>query len=375
MAQYSLVDNIDAQAEWQWIDDHRHKGIWKFSRWLPIQRENDPLLTGNTPLVSAPRLAEYLEVRRVSLKIEAAAPSGSFKDRVVALAAARAHQLGHTHLLCASTGNLAGAVAARAAAEGWKATVAVPKATEYGKWAQADALGAQVLLMPSSYDRVNALIQMVGDECDIPTVNASLRPWYGEGSKTLAWEILTDTHHDEDYPDHIITPIASGSLYSQIARACFIWKEGGMIEKSPRVHGAQASGCAPLTDAWRAGEQQVRRVRANTLAASLAIGIPTDGHLALKWANQCEGTFHTVDEDALVEHGERFASLSGILTEPAGWVAFGGAIQAAQEKIFEPNDHVTIVISGSGLKTVGVHGQQRSLEISADFDVLLNEVQ
>ena len=259
-------------------------GIWRYADFLPFSgRPASAIEPGLTPLVRADRLAKQLGVGEVWVKNDAANPTHSFKDRVVAVALAKALELGFDTVACASTGNLANAVAAHAAAAGVDSYVFVPSNLEEQKLLATDVYGTTLVGVDGNYDDVNRLCTELAAERGWAFVNVNLRPYYAEGSKTLAYETVEQLGWR--LPDKIVCPIASGSLFTKIGRGFDEWRELGLVEGDlPVFHGAQAAGCGPVATAFADGQEVCRPCRPDTIAKSLAIGNPADGPYALDLA-------------------------------------------------------------------------------------------
>jgi threonine synthase len=334
----------------------RPTSIWRYAELLPVDRPGDRgLAVGCSPLVPAPRLAERLGLRSVWVKDDSRNPTLSFKDRVVAVAALRALDFGFHTLACASTGNLAASVAATAAALGLRAVVLVPADLEPAKIGQAAALGATVVRVDGAYDEVNRLCLELTDELDgWAVVNVNLRPFYAEGSKTIAFEIAEQLGWRA--PDAVVAPIASGSMYTKIARGFDELVEVGLIERrATRFIGGQAAGCGPVAAAFSAGADVIEPVaRPDTIVKSLAIGTPADGVASLELARGSGGSIEGVDDEAVVAAVRLLAETEGILTETAGGVTLAALQRAAERGVIGPDEEVVLVISGNGLKTLDV---------------------
>src|SRR5213080_4700951 len=260
--------------------------IWRYADFLPFERPpRTALAAGITPLVRADRLAERLGLREVWVKNDAANPTHSFKDRVVNVAVAKAKELGYEVVACASTGNLANAVAAHAAAAGLDSYVFVPADLEEQKILATGVYGTRLVAVDGNYDDVNRLCTELSSEHPWAFVNVNLRPYYAEGSKTLGFEIAEQLGFE--LPDRVVVPVASGSLFTRIASGFEEWLELGLVDGSPPVfNGAQAEGCSPVARAFEAGKQVCRPERPDTIAKSLAIGDPADGPYALELARR-----------------------------------------------------------------------------------------
>src|SRR5829696_4922401 len=274
---------------------------------------------GCTPLVRAPRLAEALGLRDVWVKNDAANPTHSFKDRVVSVALAKAQELGFETVACASTGNLANAVAAHAAAAGLESYVLIPADLEEQKILATGVYGTKLVTVRGNYDDVNRLCTELSGDREWAFVNVNLRPYYSQGSKTIAFEIAEQLGFE--LPGHVVAPIASGSLFTKIARGFQEWIDVGLVSGAlPVFHGAQAEGCSPVAQAFEAGKDFCRPVKPDTIAKSLAIGNPADGPYALDLARRSEGSIDSVTDDEIRAGIRLLAQTTGIFTETAGGV-------------------------------------------------------
>ena len=329
----------------------RPAGVWRYRELLPVGVPARSLAVGGTPLVEASRLGDALGVDRLLVKDDTRNPTLSFKDRAVAIATAKALELGLDALACASTGNLAGATAAAAAAAGLPAYVFVPADLEPAKIEHALAYGATVVPIDGTYDDVNRLCLEVADELGWGTVNVNLRPYYAEGSKTLAYEIAEALGWR--LPDVIVAPIASGAMLTRVARAFEELVELGWVEAKPiRFVGGQAAGCAPVATAWAGGGDTVSPVRTpDTIVRSLAIGNPADGVHALELARRTQGSIEAIDDATTDEAIRRAARLEGIYTETAGGVTIAAVEAARKRGVIRPGDEVVTLLTGNGLKT------------------------
>ena len=330
----------------------RAPGIWRYVELLPV--ETPPtrgLAVGSTPLTAADRLAPVLGLDRLWIKDDTRNPSLSFKDRAVAVAAARAVEFGVEALACASTGNLAGATAAAAAALGLPAYVFIPADLEPAKVDHALAYGATVVPIEGTYDDVNRLCLEVADETGWGFVNINLRPFYAEGSKTLAYEIAESLGWRS--PDVVVGPVASGAMFTRVARGFEELVELGLIDRRPiRFVGGQAAGCAPVATAWAAGTDVIEPVRnPDTIVRSLAIGNPADGRYAVELANASSGSIEAIDDTVTAEAIRDVARLEGIYPETAGGVTLAAAAAARRRGVIRPGDEVVALLTGNGLKT------------------------
>jgi threonine synthase len=350
------------------------RSIWRYAPLLPVDPPAEQRLApGLTPLVGAPRLAEVLGLGELYLKLDTANPTHSFKDRVVAVAAAKAHELGLTTLACSSTGNLANAVAARAAAEGLEAAVFCPADLEPEKLTATAVYGATLYAVNGSYDDCSRLTIELSFELPWAFVNVGLRSYYAEGSKTLAYEIAEQLGWET--PDVVVSPIASGSLYSKLNQGFSELLELGLVEGGvPRLVGGQAAGCSPVATAF-AEETAVRPVRPATVARSLAIGSPADGDLAVATARATGGAIHAVAEEAVGEGMSLLAETTGVFGETATGVTLGALREAVAAGEVGAEDRIVLLVTGDGLKTPGpVADRLRPVAIEADADVLLERL-
>src|SRR3954471_23811387 len=345
------------------------QNLWRYSDFLPFERAPKyPLPAGCTPLVRAPRLAEALGLRDVWVKNDAANPTHSFKDRVVSVALAKAIELGFTTVACASTGNLANAVAAHAAAAGLESYVFIPADLEEQKILATGVYGTNLVTVRGNYDDVNRLCTELAAERDWGFVNVNVRPYYAEGSKTLGFEIAEALGFE--LPDRVVAPVASGSLFTKIARGFDEWREVGLIEgESPTMNGAQAEGGSPVAQGFDAGWDVCKPVKPNTIAKSLAIGNPADGPYAVELARRSGGSVDSVSDEEVKRGIRLLAQTTGIFTETAGGVTTATLAKLAARGDIDPGERVVLVITGEGLKTLdAVRGTFETHEIDADVD-------
>jgi len=350
--------------------------IWRYADFLPFeQRPQTALAAGVTPLVKADRLAQKLGLREVWVKNDAANPTHSFKDRVVTVALAKARELGFQVVACASTGNLANSVAAHAAAAGLESYVFIPSDLEEQKVLATGVYGTKLVAVRGNYDDVNRLCTELSGERDWAFVNVNLRPYYAEGSKTLAFEIAEQLGFE--LPDRLVAPVASGSLFTKIARGFEEWLEVGLLEgELPTFNGAQASGCSPVAQAFEAGHDVCKPVRPETIAKSLAIGNPADGPYALDLARRSGGSVDSVTDDEIRDGIRLLAETTGIFTETAGGVTTATLAKLAREGRIGGDERVVIVITGEGLKTLdAVRGTFETHEIAPSFDEFVENVE
>ena len=346
--------------------------LWRYVDFLPVGPPPVGLPVGLSPLIRADNLARELGLEcELYVKTETSNPTHSFKDRVVAIAAAKAVELGFEALACASTGNLAGATAAAAAALGLPSYIFVPDDLEREKIVAAAAYGATVFAVDGSYDDVNRLCSELAYERPWAFVNVNMRAYYSEGSKTIALE--TAEQLGWRAPDRVIAPIASGSLYTKILAGFEQGRAAGLIApgEAPVMHGAQGLGCSPVATAFAAGSDDVIPVRPSGIAKSLAIGNPADGVFALDVARSTGGTIEAADDDEIVAGIRLLASTTGIFTETAGGVTVAVLKKLAESGQIDAGETVVAYITGDGLKTIdAVAPELSTVEIPADIDAV-----
>ena len=334
----------------------REPTIWRWAELLPVSTlPSGGLHVGQSPLLDAPRLAARLGLDKVWIKDDSRNPTLSFKDRVVGVAAARAAEWGFHTLACASTGNLAPAVAAAAAARGLRAVVFVPADLEPAKVAQARAFGATVVRVDGPYDDVNRLCLELTDELEgWAVLNVNLRPYYAVGSKTIAFEIAQQLGWRA--PDALVAPLASGSMYTKLARGFRELETVGLLDESHvRYFGGQANGCSPIATAYEAGADRVRPVeKPDTIVRSLAIGSPADGGYAIDQARGSDGAILGVSDAETIAAIRLLAETEGIFTETAGGVTLASLKRAVDEGRLRHDEETVVVITGNGLKTLDV---------------------
>ena len=329
------------------------QGIWRYSDFLPFKgHASDPLEPGFTPLLRADRLAERLGTEaEIYVKNDAANPTHSFKDRVVAVAVAKAIELGFKTVACASTGNLANAVAAHAAAAGLDSYVFVPANLEEQKLLATGVYGTNLVGVRGNYDDVNRLCTQLAEERPWAFVNVNLRPYYAEGSKTLAYETVEQLGWE--LPDRVVSPIASGSLFTKLGRGFQEWLDLGLVAgEQPIFNGAQAEGCSPVATAFAEGWEVCKPQRPETIAKSLAIGDPADGPYAVEHARRTGGGVDSVTDQEIREGIKLLAETTGIFTETAGGVTVGVLRKLAERGELAAGERVVVYITGEGLKTL-----------------------
>ena len=345
--------------------------LWRYAPLLPVEPPAEQRLpAGWTPLVRAPRLAEALGLGELWLKLDTANPTHSFKDRVVAVATAKAVEFGRTTIACSSTGNLANAVAARAAAEGLDAVVLCPADLEPEKLIATAIYGARIFAVDGNYDDCSRLTIELSFELDWAFVNVDLRSYYAEGSKTLGFEIAEQLGWT--FPDAVVAPIASGAMFSKVHQGFSELRELGLVDgEQPRLIGAQAEGCSPVALAFAEGTK-VAPVRPSTIARSLAIGNPADGELAVATAVASGGSIVAVDEDEIVENIALLAETTGVFGETAPGVTLGALREAVRRGELGADDRVVLLVTGDGLKTPGlVADRVEPTFVAPDADLIL----
>jgi threonine synthase len=351
------------------------QGIWRYADFLPFGgRPGDPLEPGLTPLLRADRLAERLGLdAELWVKNDAANPTHSFKDRVVAVAVAKARELGFDTVACASTGNLANAVAAHAAAAGLESYVLVPANLEEQKLLATGIYGTNLVGVRGNYDDVNRLCTQLAETRPWAFVNVNLRPYYAEGSKTLAYE--TAEQLGWELPDRVVCPIASGSLFTKVGRGFQEWLDLGLVEGGqPVFNGAQALGCSPVATAFAEGWDICKPQKPDTIAKSLAIGDPADGPYALEQARSTGGAIDSVTDEEIRAGIRLLAETTGVFTETAGGVTVGVLAKLAERGDIGAGERVVLYITGEGLKTLDATRDSFHMhEIDPDLDSFESE--
>jgi threonine synthase len=327
--------------------------LWRYADLLPVAPATAvDLGTGFTPLVRADRLAAELGLNEVWVKNDTRNPTNSFKDRVVSIALSKALEFGFKVAACASTGNLANSVAAHAAHAGLRSYVFIPSNLEQGKVVTTAVYGGNLVAINGNYDDVNRLCAELAGVYQWAFVNVNMRPYYAEGSKTLAFE--TAEQLEWQTPDHVVVPAASGSLLTKIHKGFQELYEVGLLHDEPtvRVSGAQALGCSPIARAWLDESDTIRPVKPDTIAKSLAIGNPADGYFALDVVRTTEGGFAAVTDREIVEGMQLLARTEGIFAETAGGVTVATLKKLAADGVIRADERVVVYITGHGLKTL-----------------------
>jgi threonine synthase len=345
----------------------RPRDLWRYRELLPI--DGDPTVgrgTGFTPLLAAPRLGERLGIRDLWLKYDAAChPTLSFKDRLVAIALTKAKEFGMDTVGCASTGNLANAVAAGAAASGLKAVILVPEDLETAKITGTAVFAPTLVGVRGNYDRVNRLCAQIADQHGWGFVNVNLRTYYGEGSKTVGYELAEQMGWS--LPGHVVSPMAGGSLISKVDKAFGELITLGLVNDTPySVHGAQPAGCNPIVGAWKEKLEVLKPVKPATIVRSLAIGDPADGPAALAAIRRTGGRAEDPTDPEVLEGIKLLAETEGLFAETAGGTVVSAARRLAQDGAFADGRPVVLLITGHGLKTV------ESLMEARPFDIVID---
>ena len=342
----------------------RPPNLWRYAELLPLPPDFQPSLpVGFTPLLAAPRLADAWGAKRVFLKNDAVClPTLSFKDRVVAVALAQARNLGFDTVACSSTGNLANAVAAQAVRNSLKSWIFIPADLEPAKILGTQVFGATLVPIAGNYDQVNRLCSQIADEHHWGFVNVNLRPYYAEGSKTVGFEIAEQLGWR--LPDNVVVPMAGGSLITKIKKAFEELIALGLVEPKPvKIFGAQATGCSPISTAVKAGNAEIEPQKPSTVARSLAIGNPADGHYAIKTIRTSGGWAEDVSDGEILESIRLLAESEGVFAETAGGVTVGCAAKLYGQGRLRPEETTVLCITGNGLKTTdALSGQIEAVE-------------
>jgi threonine synthase len=352
--------------------------IWRYAPLLPADAGAPvDLGAGFTPLVRADRLAAELGLGELWIKNDTVNPTGSFKDRVVSVALTQARELGYKVAACASTGNLANSVGAHSARAGMKSFVFIPRDLEEGMVVMTAVYGGNLIAVDGNYDDGNRLCaELASEQPTWAFVNVNVRPYYAEGSKTLAFEIAEQLGWQT--PDHVIVPIASGSQLTKVHKGFGELHKVGLLDEEPRVRisGAQAIGCSPVATAFKEGTDIVRPVKPDTIAKSLAIGNPADGPYALELARKSGGGIDSVTDDEIRAGIRLLAETTGIFTETAGGVTTAVLRKLAERGDIAADERVVVLITGEGLKTLdAVRGSFETHEIEPSLAAFEREVE
>ena len=325
--------------------------MWRYHDFLPVDAEEAvDMATGFTPLIRAKNLGRKLGLDHLYIKNDSVNPTNSFKDRVVSVASTKALEFEFEVLACVSTGNLMGSVAAHGAKTGMKTMVFFPADLEKGKIVGAAIYGPTLVAVDGTYDQVNRLCSELADNNRWAFVNINMRPYYAEGSKTLGYEVGEQLGWRA--PDNCVVPAASGELHTKIWKGLQEFQDIGLIDSAKtKMHLAQAQGCSPIVEAFELGSTQVRPVKPNTIAKSLAIGNPAAGPYALQVLEETDGTAAAAPEDEVVEGIRLLAETEGIFTETAGGVVISVLRKLARTGKIKPDEVTVAFITGNGLKT------------------------
>src|SRR3954451_23348088 len=329
--------------------------IWRYKALLPVPADIEASPNtepGFTRLLRADNLARELGLASLWVKDDSTNPTNSFKDRVVACALSAAREFHAKVFACPSTGNLANAVAAAGARAGIRTVVFIPSNLEHPKQVNSAVFTESLIAVDGNYDDVNKLAQEIAaEEEGWAFVNVNVRPFYAEGSKTLGYEIAEQLGWR--LPDQIVIPVASGSQLTKIDKGFAELVKLGLVEEKPvTIYGAQATGCSPISQAYRAGQDFVAPVRPNTIAKSLAIGNPADGPYVLDVVRRTGGLIADVDDDTVVANIQRLARTEGVFAETAGGVTVGVTAKLIADGVLDPDAETVVINSGDGLKTL-----------------------
>ncbi|HEY6421531.1 MAG TPA: threonine synthase [Candidatus Binataceae bacterium] len=358
----------------------RPHNLWRYRELLPVDGEPEAgPNSGFTPLLHAKRLGAEVGLKNLLIKDDTVNhPTLSYKDRVVSVAITKAREFGFTTVSCASTGNLATAVAAHAARAGLKCYIFMPEGVESGKIVGSTIYGAQVITIRGNYDDVNRLCSEIADKYGWAFVNINLRPYYTEGAKTFGFEVAEQLGWR--LPDHIVLPTAGGTILPKVAKAFKELKEVGLIKSSDcKIHAAQAAGSAPVIHALHKGVDLITPVKPNTIAKSIAIGNPADGYYVLGAVRESGGWGDVATDPEIIDGIKLLARTEGIFAEPAGGTTLAVALKLARQGRMKPDETVVVAITGNGYKTLeavaGAIAEPFKIEARLkDFDALFERL-
>ena len=347
---YDAVRSVMSRA----LIESRPRSLWRYRELLPVEEPKTGFNSGYTPLVRATRLARELGIDELYIKDDSVNhPTFSYKDRVVSVAATRAVELGFPVFGCASTGNLAGSVAAHAARLGLPCYVFIPHDLEPNKILGAAIYKPEMVAVEGNYDDVNRLCTQIADRYGWGFANINLRSYYAEGAKTMGFEIAEQLGWR--FPDHIVSPVAGGTLLPRIYKGLREFRDIGLVSgRLPKIHAAQPSGSAPVVRALEAGQEFPDPVKPDTIAKSLAIGNPADGFQVVKVVTETGGSGAMVSDDEILDAIQLLASTEGIFTEPAGGTTLAATRALIRKGVIKRNESVVICITGNGYKTAEV---------------------
>ncbi len=346
------------------IISQREENLWRYRELLPVTGE--PITgfhSGYTPLVRARRLAEHLGVKELYLKDDSVNyPTLSYKDRVVSVALSRGAELGYSVFACASTGNLANAVAAHCAQAGFPCLLFIPQDIEAAKISGSLICKPQVVALEGNYDDVNRLCAEIGDHYGWGFVNVNLRPYYTEGAKTMGYEIAEQLGWR--LPDHLILPTAGGTLLPKVSRAFQEFTDLGWVKGKCKIYCAQAEGCAPIVRSLHQDLDFINPEKPRTLAKSIAIGNPADGIYVLQEVRQSGGWGEMATDSEILEAIELLAEKEGIFTEPAGGTTLAATIKLLRQERINPEETIVVAITGNGYKTLDVFDSPFEVDVT-----------
>ena len=330
----------------------RPQNIWRYKELLPI--DSEPTLgtqVGYTPLVRARNLAKELGVSEIYVKNDAVCyPTLSFKDRVVSVALSKAREFGFETTGCASTGNLANSVSSISASGNLESYILIPYDLEQSKILNTIVYGANLIGVKGTYDDVNRLCSQIADKYNWAFVNVNMRPYYSEGSKSYAFEVMEQLGWEA--PKHIVVPMASGSLLTKVWKAIKEFELLGIVEpRGSKIYGAQATGCSPISTAFKNDWEMFKPVKPDTIAKSLAIGTPADGYYAMNIIRESGGAAEDVSDEEIVDAIKLLARTEGIYTETAGGVTLGVTKKLIEQEKIPRDEPIVVSITGNGLKT------------------------
>ncbi|RMG87345.1 MAG: threonine synthase [Chloroflexi bacterium] len=357
----------------------RDMSMWRYLPLLPLAEDATlpPLRVGLTPLYDAPRIAEYLGVRSVQVKDDGLNPTASLKDRASAMVLARALEMGVNTVSTASTGNAAAALSGIGASlPDMRIVIFVPATAPEAKIAQLLVYGATVLLVEDTYDTAFDLCYELCMSEGWYCRNTGINPYTTEGKKTVAYEIAEQNNWD--VPDVVVVSVGDGSIIGGVHKGFWELYQLGWIERIPRLIGVQSEGSAPLVKAWQQGvaPQDMQPIEVNTVADSIAAGLPRDRVKAMRAVKDTGGAFISVSDDEIVQAIPRLAQLSGVFAEPAAAASFAGAYRAVQSKLIGADERVTLLITGNGLKDVkrAREGVGSGIYVPPDLDSIRREL-
>ena len=357
------------------VIERRPRNLWRYRELLPIEGEPQiGLHSGFTPLVRADRLASVFGVKELWIKDDSVNhPTFSYKDRVVSVAISKAIEFGFDTVSCASTGNLANSVSAHAARAGLNCFIFIPDDLELGKVIGSTIYGPRAIAIRGNYDDVNRLCSEIADKYGWAFVNINVRPYYTEGAKTYGFEVAEQLGWR--LPQHIIVPVAGGTILPKVAKAFRELRDLGLVEGDFKIYGAQAGGCAPVVQALHKHTDLISPVKPATIAKSIAIGNPADGYYVLKAVRESGGWGESVTDEEIVDAIQLLARTEGIFTEPAGGTTVAVTRKLVAQGRIPQDESIVICVTGNGYKTLeavidGVEQPSRIPARLADFDAL-----